>query len=84
MNNHTGVATSEKLSVLEILTTIVCESASARFLGIQKACKGHPALILFCDANLPVEAQTPCALKICEFSTHTIRERLALKKQEAL
>lgn len=73
---------TENLSVLEILATMVCESASARFLGIQKACKGHPALILFCAANVPVETQTPCALPIFEFSTQAIREHLALKKLE--
>ena len=84
MSNHTGAPSTENLSALEILATIVCESASARFLGIQKACKGHAALILFCDANMPVEGQTPCALGIYEFSTRTIKERLMLKKREAL
>lgn len=79
---NTGAPTTENLSVLEILATVVCESASARFLGLQKACEGHPALILFCAANVPVEAQTPCALPIIEFSTHAVRERLALKKLE--
>jgi len=70
----------ETLTALELFTSIICESANARFLGIQRAIPNHPALLLFCDANAPVEKQTPCALPIFEVSTHSIRERLALEK----
>jgi hypothetical protein len=70
----------ESLSALELFAAIICESGGARFLGIQRAIPGHPALILFCEADAPIEKQTPCALPIFEVNTHSIRERLALEK----
>jgi hypothetical protein len=77
---HTRTYSVETLSPLEILASIICESGGARFLGLQRAIPGHPALILFCEANAPLEGQTPCALPIFEVNTHSVRERLALEK----
>jgi hypothetical protein len=67
---------TKTLSPLELLAKLVCESAGARFIGVEKAIPGHSAHILFCAANVPDEMQTTCALPIFECSTHSVRERL--------
>jgi hypothetical protein len=66
---------TENLTALENLVTIICESGGGRFLRIERV-KGRPALVLFCAAKVPHEAQTPVALPITELSTHRVRECL--------
>ena len=66
---------TENLTPLETLAAIICESGGGRFLRVERV-KGHPALVLFCAANVPHDSQTPVALPITELSTHSVRESL--------
>jgi hypothetical protein len=72
----------EILSPLELLAKLVCESAGARFIGVEQAIPSHSALILFCAANVPHKMQTTCVPPIFECSTHSIRERLQQALEE--
>lgn len=70
-----SLPSTENLTALETLLTIICESGGARFLRVEKV-KGRPALVLFCAANVLDESPTPIALSITELSTFSIRECL--------
>jgi len=70
-----SLPSTDNLSALETLLTIICESGGGRFLKIERV-KGQPALVLFCAAKVPHESQTPLALPITELSTHSVRESL--------
>ncbi len=77
-----NMPSTDNLSALETLLTIICESGGARFLRLERV-KGLPALVLFCAAKVPHESQTPVALPITELSTHSVREcLLALEKSQ--
>jgi hypothetical protein len=72
----------ENLSALELFASIICESAGAHFIGVQKPVQGASTLVLFCAANVPHEMQTTCALPLFECSTHSIREHLRQALEE--
>ena len=74
---------TDNLTALETLLTIICESGGARFLRLERV-KGLPALVLFCAAKVRNESQTPVALPITELSTHSVKNcLLALEKSQA-
>jgi len=70
-----NLPSTENVTALEALLTIICESGGARFLKVERV-KGHPALVLFCAVNVQNESPTPVALPIAELSTHRVRECL--------
>ncbi len=70
-----SMSSTENLTALETLATIICESGGGRFLRIERV-KGRPALVLFCAANAFDKAQTPVTLSISELSTHGVRKAL--------
>jgi hypothetical protein len=70
-----NLPSTENLTALEALLTIICESGGARFLRVERV-KGRPALVLFCAVNVQNESPTPVALPIAELSTHRVRECL--------
>ena len=80
--NHTPPSSVETFSALELLASLVCESAGAHFIGIQKPVQGTQTLVLFCAHDVPHRMRTPCALPLFECSTHSIRERLKLALEE--
>lgn len=74
---------TENLTALETLLTIICESGGARFLKVERV-KSRPALVVFCATNTKEEPPTPVALPITELSTHSIRNSLAsLEKSQS-
>jgi hypothetical protein len=70
-----SLPSTENLTALETLATIICQSGGGRFLRFEKV-KGRPALILFCAADDLEEPPTPLALPINELSTHSVRKSL--------
>jgi hypothetical protein len=70
-----SLPSNENLTALETLATIICESGGARFLRVERV-KGHPALVLFCSANVLDVSPTPIAMPITELSTLTVRKSL--------
>lgn len=78
-----NLPSTENLTTLEILLTIICESGGGRFLRVERV-KGRPALVLFCGANILDKTPTPVALPITELSTHSVRNcLLALEKSQS-
>jgi hypothetical protein len=76
-----SLPTTENLTALELLATIICESGGARFLRIERV-KGEAALVLF-HAQTQPELQTPIAVPITELSTHTVRTALLEHARES-
>ncbi len=62
---------------LRLLCEFVCQSGGAQFQGIQKGFAHLPTLILLCPLNVPDDQRTTGSLKLDEFNTDRVREKVA-------
>ena len=67
-----NLPSTDNLTALETLLTIICESGGARFLKVERV-KNRPALVVFCATNAKEEPPTPVAVPITELSTYRVR-----------
>lgn len=78
-----SLPSTDNLTALKTLLTIICESGGARFLRVERV-EGHTALALFCPMNILDESPTAVALPIMDLSTQSVRNcLLALEKSQS-